>query len=502
MASAEHDERNIVAWLEPPDANAALCALVQDQSNRRCTVMAVDGETFAGHAANTRTLIIPVADTVGFVERAKTAIRLAEAYGVQILLMTRTESRDAAPPTSAELAEFERMIRQLDLRVGSWQPFMENRWQSAAALVGGNSFESAANTNLCFEGDEPDDYECRALLQRAFRDCETLYLRKLGVGRSSAETWRVAMNARDATQTSTEFVVKIETADNSREKSGFALIEDAIPSRLYAPIVEQRSRDGHSRNAVVYRFLTRSQPLLECLTEGALDLIGSLFRHTFDQFHQPSETSYEKLGPIFKELRYLRDSEELTRVADEASAHGFPNWPVLRAKLLDLPPVACNFSKIHGDLHAGNLFVHVGTEDVAVIDYATVARKAPRVWDTATLEVSLVFPADFIRPKNWPIAPADDAIRTAFQYPLAAENVDRSGFADNIAAAIKAVRTCVKDRSEERAAYAIAVATALLRFASFDDNGGRDRRVLAYVIASDVIRAAEDDLRERYAPKA
>ncbi len=190
--------------------------------------MAVDSETFACHAANTRTLIIPVADTVGFVERAKTAIRLAEAYGVRILLMTRTESRDAAPPTQAELAEFERMIDQLGLRVGSWQPFMENRWQSVAALVGGIGFELAANTKLCFEGDEPDDGECRALLQRAFRDCETLYLRKLGVGRSSAETWRVAMNARDAKQTSTEFVVKIETADNSREKSGFALIEDAV----------------------------------------------------------------------------------------------------------------------------------------------------------------------------------------------------------------------------------------------------------------------------------
>src|SRR4051812_17784581 len=102
MGHAEHEERNIVAWLQPPDANAVLCALVHDQSNRRCTVIGVDSDTFATHAANTRTLIIPVADTPGFVENAKVAIRLAEAYGVQILLMTRTESRDAAPPTAAE----------------------------------------------------------------------------------------------------------------------------------------------------------------------------------------------------------------------------------------------------------------------------------------------------------------------------------------------------------------------------------------------------------------
>jgi hypothetical protein len=501
MAYAEYDNRNVVAWLQPPDANVAFCALVHDQSGGHCTVMAVDTETFAIHAAHTRTLIIPVVDTAGFVERAKAAIRLAHVYGVQILLMTRTESRDAAPPTSAELAAFERMLAQLDLRVGSWQPFMENRWQSAASHVGGSLCEPAANSNLRLEGDKPDDDECTALLQRAFRDCETLYLRKLGVGRSGAETWRVAMNARDAQQTSTEFVVKIETSDNSREKSGFALVQDTIPSRLYAPIVEQRSCDGHNRNAVVYRFLARSQPLLERLAEGALDLVESLFDHTFAQFHQPIETAYEKLGPIFSGLQYLPDTEELTRVADETSARGLPTWPALRAKLLGLPPVECTFSKIHGDLHPGNLFVHVGTKDVAVIDYATVTPKAPRVWDVACLEVSLVFPADFIRPENWPIAPADDAIRAAFQYPLVAENVDRWGFAENVAAAIKAVRTCVKDRKDDRAAYAIAVATALLRFASFDDNGGRERRVQAYVIASDLIRAAEDDLRERYAAK-
>ncbi len=276
----------------------------------------------------------------------------------------------------------------------------------------------------------------------------------------------------------------------------------SIPSRLYAPIVEQRSCDGHSRNAVVYRFLARSQPLLECLTEGALDVIGSLFSHTFDRFHQISETSYEKLGPIFRDLRYLRDSEELTRVADEASARGSPNWPELRANLLGLPPVECHLSKVHGDLHAGNLFVHVGTKDVAVIDYATVAQNAPRVWDAASLDGKYRVSGRLYWPENWPVAPDDDAIRAAFQYPLAAENIDRSGFAKSVAAAIKAVRTCAKDRREERAAYAIAVATALLRFASFDDNGGRDRRVLAYVIASDLIRAAEDDLRERYAPAA
>lgn len=503
MAHDRREERNLVAWLRPPEANAALCALVHDQSGGLCTAMSVDAETFAAHAAKARALIIPVDGTAGFVDRARTAIGLAEAYGVQVLLMTRTESRDAVPPTSAELTVFEGMLRQLDLQVGSWRPFMENRWQAAAALVAGDRFEPAANMDLVFEGDKPSDQECTALLQRSFHDCEALFLRKLGVGRSNAETWRVAINAQDAQQTSTELVVKIEHAASSLEKSGFALVENAIPSRLYAPLVGSRSRDGHKRNAVVYRFIERSQPLLERIAEGApLDLISSLFDHTFAQFHQPIAKSYEKLGPIFIESGYLRDSEELMRVAENASSRGSPRWHTLRARLSALPPVECIFSKIHGDLHAGNLFVHIGTSDVAVIDYATVSHKAPRIWDAACLEVSLVFPAEFIRPDNWPAVPTDDAILAAFQYPLVAASIDRCGFAKNVSAAIKAIRNCVRDRNEDRAAYAIAVATALLRFASFDDNGGRERRVLAYDLASRLVMAAEDDLGERYAAKA
>jgi hypothetical protein len=502
MPETTGGDRNVIAWLTPPEPNASFRALMEESSDGSWSVVGMGSEKFAGLAATTRAVIIPVVDDAGFALRAQTVIDTAATYGVQPVFMLRTESREAAPPSLPEVALFNNTIAQLRRTRGPFPQFMENRWTSAVDLVQKLNVEAPANVRLKFDGEQPEDPECRALFQRSYHECETLYLRRLGVGRSSAETWRVAMSAKDATQRFTESIAKIELSDNSQEESGFLLVADTIPSRLYAPMVDERARAGLRRSLVVYRFIARSQPFLERLADGGAGLVESLFNHTFERFHLPVATEYAKLGQVLQSLGCLRDSEESDQVGEAAARSGAPGWAIFREQILKLPPVEIILSRIHGDLHAGNLFVHVDTKDVAVIDYATVSGSAPRVWDTACLEVSLAFPPKFILPDGWPDLDVGETLRAAYAYPLNAASVDKAdGLTRSVATAIKAVRSCVRGRKEDRAAYAIAVAIALLRFASFDDNGDRARRILAYRIASELVQQADADLRERYASR-
>jgi hypothetical protein len=73
---------------------------------------------------------------------------------------------------------------------------------------------------------------------------------------------------------------------------------------------------------------------------------------------------------------------------------------------------------------------------------------------------------------------------------MGAAGRDRAALAD----ALRAIRSAARERDDSRPAYAVAVASYLLRYASFDDHGELKERALAYEIAWSLVRDADGDL--------
>jgi hypothetical protein len=96
-----------------------------------------------------------------------------------------------------------------------------------------------------------------------------------------------------------------------------------------------------------------------------------------------------------------------------------------------------------------------------------------------------------------------DWLRTAYAYPLDPGEVDVGprllGAAGRervaLCDALRTIRSAARERDNSRPAYAVAVASYLLRYAAFDDHADADERALAYEIACTLVRDANLDLQ-------
>ena len=150
---------------------------------------------------------------------------------------------------------------------------------------------------------------------------------------------------------------------------------------------------------------------------------------------------------------------------------------------------------VHGDLHAGNLFVAANSSDVLLIDYGSVLQNAPLVADPACLEVSLCFPpADESRSIRV-VRPSQEWRRAAYRPPLDPTVVPALPGTDSwLSRAVRAIRVQAQVIDPNPAAYAIAIVSYLVRFASFDDAASVEERALAYELACRLVAAVERDL--------
>ncbi|HEY4303423.1 MAG TPA: hypothetical protein VGM82_03090 [Gemmatimonadaceae bacterium] len=487
--------RTSVLWVDPPPSTTFRGECEDRQWEFHC----ISVDDFIAHAPGARAVILHVnPDDTDFRQRAQRIIDEAMMFGVTIVLLMRTRSTQFEPPTEEEMTEFSRGLKMLRHDSTRVIRCMQNHWHELAVNLASTGNEPAANDDLKFDGHTPDELESRVLLKRAFSDAEVLYIRPLTVGKSGAEVLRIAKTAKDASLRSTELVAKIYESEDLREESGYKLIESAVPHRLFAPVAKPRSRRGLKRSVVVYSFLHRAAPLVEMMGSGLPDLIESLFAHTLGTLHhvvaEQSDNLVARLMP-----RVIRESRELDEVSKAAAQTGALDWTSLRELIGAIRPIAYSLCTTHGDLHIGNLFVPEQTCDVVIIDYATVTPSSPFVVDPACLEVSLVFPPTFMLPAGWSNFPDPDWLRRAFQYPFTITNLGGPGAESSLVGAIEVIRRRMKKSGEDRAVYGMGVAAFLLRFASFEDNGTRERRVIAYEIAATILEAVRRELDQRHA---
>jgi hypothetical protein len=243
---------------------------------------------------------------------------------------------------------------------------------------------------------------------------------------------------------------------------------------------------------------------------GAGVYIPAIFSTALRNFHYSGGLVTGSLSRAFRDLKTLRwESPALVGAAMVARAAGtdVPDVASLRALVERLPLAQYRQGLVHGDLHIGNVFACEASPEVIVIDFGNVMQ-GPVIADAACLEVSLSFRSRDLaaeaKGRRQPPRPLDaDWLRTAYAYPLEPGQVDagprllgaagreRTALCD----ALRAIRSAARERDESRPAYAVAVASYLLRYAAFDDHADTDERALAYEIAYTLVRDANRDMQ-------
>jgi hypothetical protein len=257
----------------------------------------------------------------------------------------------------------------------------------------------------------------------------------------------------------------------------------------------------------VYDLVANAVPLRALLPMAVpATLIASLFAGTLAGWlANPTTVTLpvtEEFGPT--RLKALRWSPDL-RVAAAAAQDRDPALPgvdELRTQVEALPALTYRAATVHGDLHVGNLFVACNSTDVILIDYGNVNAAAPLVADPACLEVSLSFPS-----LTWdtpdalsPLSQAEEGwLRSAYRYPLSQPVEVRLGKDEWICSAIRAVRSAAQQHEPDPIPYAIAVASYLIRYASFEDHAALQARALAYELACGLFGGVERELAGRAA---
>lgn len=391
-----------------------------------------------------------------------------------------------------------------DLRV----TYCMREWGRVAAWIAEREPGPVASSMLQLDGDLPTDQEAEAtaLLRRAFHDAERVTLTRLAGGKSGAAVWSATPHpiaGADAQHRASPFLVKYAVLAKTRhELSRYAQYADErVSFRLRPPLHRARCVEGKDNGLLVFDFIERAVPFRAALTTYApAQLIGSLFGHTLDGCLRYSHEVTEPLAPAFERIKVLNWSEDLTSAVTAACTRhsDLPDAAALRAVVESLRPIRHRVATAHGDLHTGNLLVAAGSSDVLLIDFGSIEFGMPVVTDAACLEVSITFAPEEARAElTGRTAPTADAawLRLAYQYPLEPFAVpQRYGRGAWVADAVRAIRGVVRQHEPSTATFAVAVASYLIRYASYADNGVLEDRALAYEIASRLVLAVRTEL--------
>jgi hypothetical protein len=275
-------------------------------------------------------------------------------------------------------------------------------WRAAEAIARHRVGPPAGDVKI-----EPDSLalseDAKLLLQRAFFDCERIFLERLLGGRASMSVYQVHAWLLPewciAGPRPLPFFIKIdEPAKIDTEKNGYQIYaEHFIPFNLRPNIDRRRCVRTRSCAALAGDFVDDAIPLRKCLKLGlASGVLFALFETSLKGFRlQPfaaGKNPEESTLPSFVTGRAKAD-QILPQTIDRAKDFGLTKTPVdmLTAICAVAQKIACLMGPCHGDLHCGNIMVRGG--DAILIDFAS-AGNGPLTADPAALEVSLMFGTD------------------------------------------------------------------------------------------------------------
>lgn len=487
--------RRDILWLGETgtDAFKAEC---RSRANRGLTEVSWDSWRDYSPTACAIVIEIPC-DGRPFRDRARRLVQGALHHGLRIGLVAPINSVELTPD---QYEAVYRIAAELQIESERIKVALQGRDKILGWL---NGMQPTRGLNPSLEALGPSAIEDSdwTLFQRAFSDAAGLYVEELDGGKSGAQVYKV----RPVDDSGTEkrpLIVKRQSLEKMRlEFSNYHWVKENIPVQLHAPLLSDRSVEGHATGLSVYEFVGDAIPLVTALQSGNPGrIVTQLFRGAFSQSIRGSGRSLTPVGRLLDDggqLRFVRWSPTLTEAANagrtlDATVEAPSN---LREVLRSLPPVECRVGMVHGDLHSGNVLYSRAIEAAVPIDYGRVTSEAPLVVDPALLEVSLTFPVDghgkLLTMVDGSVA-FEDWLREAYRPPLRIDWPARDAYRLAwLGEALSAIRIEAMSMESDKRAYGISVACALLRVASYEDHGDAKLRSLAYVLGAKLIAHLE-----------
>lgn len=228
------------------------------------------------------------------------------------------------------------------------------------------------------------------LLQRAFADCEKLYLRPLDGGKSGAWVF-IAYPTRKRQYYSgrwpTPCCVKIDTRaeifieyTTHRDK-----VDPYLPFHLGPHLIPDRCFLGATHGILVTDFVEESENFIECARAGrAGPAIAGLFNRTLHGWHRNATEQDRPLASYLTEAQQMPPARRIIAGLLGATS----DQAMLVARLKKRPPAKTLAGPVHGDLNTGNILVRGA--DAVVIDFSKHRPDGALLCDAAALEASLV----------------------------------------------------------------------------------------------------------------
>jgi hypothetical protein len=292
-------------------------------------------------------------------------------------------------------------LRKKDYPASRSKIFQINQLWKAAELIARHPIGPPAGDVKI----EPDDIPCssdvRLLLQRAFSDCERIFLERLSGGKASISVYRVHAWLRESIVgiRPLPFFVKIaEPRPIEDEKFNYDNYADHyIPFNLRPNLDRRRCVRMRSCAALVGNFVDDAVPLRKCLRLGqGIGTLFALFETSLRGFRlQPFAPGQgPRSGVLAGFVKDRIKADEITQeVVDRGRDFGLSLSPAeMQTRLCqEAENLSCLIGPYHGDLHPGNVMVRGG--DAILIDFSSVGN-GPLTADPAALEVSLMFGTD------------------------------------------------------------------------------------------------------------
>jgi hypothetical protein len=401
---------------------------------------------------------------------------LVEVMGKTALGKVITTSAQEQPPPSIriddEKTSWERTAEFIDRRATGRPPDRQLRPQIEPKSDG-------THISLTIAGE--------VLLQRAFADCERVYLRPLEGGRSGAIVLLAYPTLKQPYYPSrwpTPCCVKIATREESfaEYKAHRERVDPYIPFHLGPHLIPERCFLGASEGIVVTDFVEESESLVDCARAGrAAAAIAGLFNRTLHGWHRDAK---EKRSPLVKYLPTQNAMPgERWKLARRLSAKR--SQETLQQLVDGCRPKRVLVGPIHGDLNAGNILVRGG--DAIVIDFSKHREEGAVIYDAAALEASLLvagFAKDHRDTESWLQSVSAAYERTALvSTPPYIDPDSRSYW---FFECIRQIRRYARQVERGPEQYPAALGAALLKLACKDlQFGEREEgsRAAAYVLA-------------------
>ena len=332
----------------------------------------------------------------------------------------------------------------------------------------------------------------KVLFQRAFADCDRVYLRPLEGGRSGAIVLLAFPTLKQPYYPSrwpTPCCVKIASRAESFDeyKANRERVDPYVPFHLGPHLIPERCFLGAYEGIVVTDFVEESETLVDCARAGrAAAAIAGLFNRTLHGWHRDATVTRTPLGnflPSQDEIpaERFRFAQELGATQAQAS---------LQALIGRLASAEVLVGPIHGDLNAGNILVRGG--DAVVIDFSKHKPEGAVICDPASLEASLLvvgFANDERATASWlqSVAPAYERAALLSTPPYIDPDSRSCWFFE----CIRQIRRYARQVERVEGQYAAALGAALLKLACKDlrfAEREHESRAAAYVLAEKILR--------------